>query len=59
LPDIEEYFRANRYIYQVTYTSGIRKSGTHRLTAVIQQDNGSISSEMMKVNLTVKHPIPS
>jgi hypothetical protein len=58
LPDIEEYFRANRYIYQVTYTSGIRKSGTHRLTAVIQQDNGSISSEMMKVNLTVEAPNP-
>lgn len=58
LPDIEDYFRANRYIYQVTYTSGIRKSGTHRLSAVIQQDNGSISSEMMKVNLTVEAPNP-
>ncbi len=58
LPDIEEYFQANRYIYEVTYTSGIRNSGTHRLTAVIQQNDSSISSETTNVNLTVEAPNP-
>ncbi|MBW6473729.1 MAG: FHA domain-containing protein [Anaerolineaceae bacterium] len=58
LPDIEEYFRANRYIYEVTYTSGIRSSGTHRLKAVIQQNGSSIVSETTNVSLTVEAPNP-
>lgn len=58
LPDIEEYFKANRYIYEVSYSSGIRNSGTHHLTAVIQQNGSSISSGMASVNLTVEAPNP-
>lgn len=58
LPDIEEYFRTNRYIYEVTYTSSIRSSGTHRIKAVIQQNGSSITSEATNVNLTVEAPNP-
>ncbi len=58
LPDIEEYFRSNRFIYEVTYSSSIRNSGTHLLTAVIEQNGGSITSEIAKVNLTVEAPNP-
>ena len=51
LPNIEEYFQANRYIYEVTYSSGIRNSGTHRISATIDTDDSNISTEIAKVNL--------
>lgn len=56
LPNIEEYFQANRYIYDVTYTSGIRKSGTHRISAIITTGESKIISKIAKVNLSVEPP---
>ncbi len=56
MPNIEEYFQANRYIYDVTYTSGIRKSGTHRISAIIATGDSKIISKIAKVNLTVEAP---
>jgi hypothetical protein len=58
LPNIEEYFRANRYIYEVTYTSGIRNSGTHRVSAIIAKDDTQVSSNVEKVNLKIEAPNP-
>jgi len=58
LPDIENYFQANRFIYQVTYTSSIRTSGTHRISAVIETSDGSLTSDLAKVNLTIQPPNP-
>ncbi len=56
LPNIEEYFQANRYIYDVTYTSAIRKSGTHRISAIITTGESKIISKIAKVNLSVEPP---
>lgn len=56
LPDIEEYFRPNRYLYQVTYTSEINQSGAQSISAVIGQEGSSITSETTSFNLTVEAP---
>ncbi len=56
LPDIEEYFRPNRYLYQVTYTSEINQSGAQSISAVIGQEGSSITSEVTSFNLTVEAP---
>lgn len=58
LPDIEEYFRDNRYIYEVTYTSNIRNSGTHRISAIVAKDNIQVTSNVEKVNLKIAAPNP-
>jgi hypothetical protein len=58
LPDIEDYFRANRFIYQVTYTSAIKSSGYHRIRTIISQREEDIVSNVETVNLIVRPPNP-
>ena len=58
LPNIEDYFRENRFIYEVTYTSGIRASGIHRVAATIDTSSGRITSSFDAVDLTIEAPNP-
>ena len=58
LPDIEDYFRANRFVYQVTYTSAIKSSGFHRIHTIISQREEEIVSNVETTNLIVQPPNP-
>jgi hypothetical protein len=58
LPDIEDYFRANRFVYQVTYTSAIKSSGFQRIRTLISQREQEIVSNVETVRLVVQPPNP-
>lgn len=57
-PDLEEELQPLRYIYKAGYTSGIRKSGAHRLVVRVDRADFSSSSEPRSFNLTVAPPNP-
>ncbi|MDO9084902.1 MAG: FHA domain-containing protein [Anaerolineaceae bacterium] len=58
LPDIEDYFRTNRFVYQVTFTSAIKSSGFHRIRTIISQSEEEIVSNVETANLIVQPPNP-
>lgn len=58
LPDIETYLDACRSAYRVTYTSQLRKSGEHQLSAVIQTAAGEAAAPPQNFSLDLQPPNP-
>lgn len=58
LPNIEEYFSPQRYIYQVTYTSRINSSGFHRIKALVNYQDQEIISNQESIRLIIQPPTP-
>jgi hypothetical protein len=57
-PDIEEYLEPLRYVYSLSYESGIRNSEPHQIYAQITSNGQSATSETQDFNFQVVPPNP-
>lgn len=58
LPNPENYLRALRSVYRVTYTSAIKKSGSQRISAQVTSLGRTLQSNERTFSLRVEPPIP-
>jgi hypothetical protein len=58
LPNIEDYFAPNRFLYEIEYTSRINRSGSSQIGAVVNVQDQSILSNQESVQLAIEDPVP-
>ncbi|MBI4733039.1 MAG: FHA domain-containing protein [Chloroflexi bacterium] len=58
LPDPETYLTPLRHAYTLTYPSSIRSAGTHTLSAQVNINDGTITSNSLSFELNVQLPNP-
>ncbi len=58
LPSVEMYLAPVRYTYRITYSSGIRTSGGHALSAQVNLGNETVASDALSFDLDVQAPNP-
>jgi hypothetical protein len=58
IPEIEPYLEQQRYVYTLSYESGIRNSDPHQISARINVEGRQIESETQNFELQVLPPNP-
>jgi hypothetical protein len=58
-PNPEEYFISLRSTYRLRYTSGIKQSGTHKVSVQVQRGDQVANSPEVNFNVDLKAPIPT
>ena len=58
LPEISSYLDPLKYVYQLTYKSGVKTSGTHTLKLQVRRQSVALDSSELPFRLTVAAPNP-
>lgn len=58
LPDINGYFEPLRGIYLITYSTAVRSTGDHNLSAQIQEADGTLASDPVQFQFDIQPPNP-